>query len=358
MRRFTRVRHGTVLLGLLLSCACTEASATISQAEWQTLVNLYNSTGGAGWVSNTNWSGAGSGPSGSECTWAGVTCNAAGDAVTKLTLYNNHMSGPLPDLSGLSNLTDVQLSGNQLTGSLLGVTALIHLQSLVAGYNHFSGSVPDLSALSSLQDIDLQQAGFSGPLPALPASLQSAAFASNAMTGNLSGIEGLPNLQTFNGSNNHFSGSVPNIGTMPSLTFFSAGNNQLTGTIPSLAGLNLSFLILSQNQLTGRIPDLSAQTNLFELALYSNFLSGPVPALDGLHGLGLIQIGDNRLTGVMPSPPNPNALSGIFVNLCPNNFAPIDDAQWDTLLAKTPWYSDCDTDAVFGDGFGSPPTLQ
>src|SRR5579864_8627883 len=180
-----RVRRRFVLVGLALFGIHAEASARISQAEWQTLVNIYNSTSGASWVNNTNWNGGGTGPSGSECTWFGVTCNPAGTAVTALIMYNNNMTGPLPDLSGLSNLTQIQISGNNLTGSLIGLSALTHLTSLTAGYNPFSGPVPDLSVLTSLHDVDLQQAGFTGPLPPLPASVQSVALNSNALTGNL-----------------------------------------------------------------------------------------------------------------------------------------------------------------------------
>jgi hypothetical protein len=352
-----RVCHRIVLFCLAALAVSTDAAATISQAEWQTLVNIYNSTGGASWVNKTNWNGGGTVPNGTECTWFGVTCNATGDAVTKLIMYNNNMTGPLPDLSGLSNLTDISLSGNHLTGSLVGLSALTHLKNLVAGYNPFSGPVPDLSALVSLQDVDLQQAGFSGPLPLLPASLQSLALSSNAMTGDLSGIEGLPNLQTFNGSNNQFSGSLPDFSTMPSLNYFSVINNQFTGTIPSLAGHNFSALIVSRNQLTGVVPDLSAQTFLFLLEVDNNFLSGSIPSLAGLNGLGIFYVYNNRFTGVLPSPPSPNSLSSTFVDLCPNTFAPTDDPQWDAIVG-TPWYSTCDTDTIFGNGLGSPPTLQ
>ncbi|HVJ61393.1 MAG TPA: hypothetical protein VM555_01615 [Tahibacter sp.] len=57
----------------------------------------------------------------------------------------------------------------------------------------------------------------------------------------------------------------------------------------------------------------------------------------------------NRFTGAMPTAP-PN-LSTFTSDLCPNFFTPAPSAAWDAATGDTPWYSDCNTDVIFFDGF-------
>ncbi|MER2529260.1 MAG: hypothetical protein ABTR07_15155 [Candidatus Competibacter denitrificans] len=59
---------GMMLLAALLPGL---ASAAIPLAERDALIALYNSTDGDNWTIKTNWNGA----AGTECTWAGVTCD-------------------------------------------------------------------------------------------------------------------------------------------------------------------------------------------------------------------------------------------------------------------------------------------
>src|SRR5450756_2205241 len=70
----------------------------------------------------------------------------------------------------------------------------------------------------------------------------------NNLTGSLSALTGLTNLQQFY-----------------------VYNNQLTGTIPALTGLtNLQTFAVNNNQLTGTIPDLAGLTNLYSFNVYIN----------------------------------------------------------------------------------------
>ena len=73
---------------------------TISTAERDALISLYNGTNGDGWAVNDNWR-LPSDPSqfnipGTEHTWAGVTCSTDGSLVEKIDLYAYGLSGTIP----------------------------------------------------------------------------------------------------------------------------------------------------------------------------------------------------------------------------------------------------------------------
>ena len=56
----------------------SSAMAYCSMPELLSLVDLFSSTYGVGWVNATNWLVAGSNP----CTWFGVSCSTASGPVT------------------------------------------------------------------------------------------------------------------------------------------------------------------------------------------------------------------------------------------------------------------------------------
>jgi hypothetical protein len=72
------------------------------------MVALYNSTGGTGWTTRTNWL------TGEIETWSGVTVN--GQSLTAVNLANNKLSGAVPDqLVDIVALQTLNMSGNALT---------------------------------------------------------------------------------------------------------------------------------------------------------------------------------------------------------------------------------------------------
>ena len=73
------------------------------------LVNIFDSMGGTGWTTNTNWK------SGNVSTWHGVFLNNDGDRVERLELPNNGLTGTLPAaIDQLDALVNLDLSGNQI----------------------------------------------------------------------------------------------------------------------------------------------------------------------------------------------------------------------------------------------------
>lgn len=113
------------------------------------LVTLYQATASTeSWLKDDNWLEEGL----SVCSgWFGVDCDNIIEGerklhvVTRLTLSQNKMKGPIPEeLGHLSGLTTLYLDGNNLTGTLPNTLGnLSNLSSLRISENVLSGTVPD-----------------------------------------------------------------------------------------------------------------------------------------------------------------------------------------------------------------------
>ncbi len=138
------------LLDYASAVATSAATPTETTAEREALVAFYEETGGANWGNNDNWL-----TDAPLSDWYGVATDRSG-FVVELRLSGNELSGSIPDLSALTNLTWLDLNNNQLSGSVPDLSALANLNILGLNNNELSGSVPDLSALSNLTHLDLK----------------------------------------------------------------------------------------------------------------------------------------------------------------------------------------------------------
>jgi Leucine-rich repeat (LRR) protein len=344
----------TMIVALSLLGFWQSASAAIPASERAALIDLYNSTGGAGWTNGTNWNGA----AGTECTWYGVTCDAGGTTVEGLSFDGNHMSGTLPStLPDLTNLNALTLSRNydQLTGPIpatWGTFAhLIHvdlmfnglsgpippelgnLSTLVAlqlSYNPLAGSIPpELGNLSNLQVLRLDSTSLTGSIPTELGNLVQLGFlalgdsVSGSRPVSLSNLAQLTQLYlsgTFSGAIPAQYGSLtnlqylgigqiagpipPELGNLSNLRMLSL-SGQMSGSIPTELGnlANLQMLWLSPGQLTGSIPAvLGNLTQLTRLGLANNQLSGAIPTqLGNLVNMNWLELSQNQLSGSIPS---------------------------------------------------------
>jgi hypothetical protein len=298
------VSYLPVFLLLASFLAAVPSRAKVPAAQRTALIAIYNATGGPGWATHAGWLGA----AGTECSWAGVTCDSAATTVTRLVLSNNGLTGSLPAAIGnFPGLVSLEAESNALTGALPHqIGLLVNLQTLRLGLNEISGALPsELGNAAQLETVSLSFNHLSGSLPA--------------------GLGNLAHLQILDLSANQLTGTVPpQLGNLASLTYLDLSGNGFTGAIPPDLGrlANLQTLYLGGNQLSGAIPaELGNLAALEQIGLADNLLTGRIPPeLGSLANLMYLNLQRNRLSGVVP-PALGNAASLIGVLLSQNALA-------------------------------------
>ena len=133
----------------------------IDASDRAALIALYDATNGKNWKNNTNWK-----TDKPLSEWYGVSTNESGQ-VTRLSLYNNDLSGQIPpELGQLENLKGLWLYNNKLSGQI--PPELGQLQNLIGlrlWDNDLSGQIPvELSKLTNLEYLGLEgNPGLSAP---------------------------------------------------------------------------------------------------------------------------------------------------------------------------------------------------
>jgi hypothetical protein len=113
------------------------------------LIALYNSTDGANWTHTWDITQP-------VNNWYGVTLYGNG-RVTELHLNSNNLNGTIPaEIGNLTNLQELYLNYNQFSGAIPSeISNLINLQYLYLNDNQFE-DLPDLSGLSYLSNFEVQ----------------------------------------------------------------------------------------------------------------------------------------------------------------------------------------------------------
>ncbi|KAG8365259.1 hypothetical protein BUALT_Bualt18G0085600 [Buddleja alternifolia] len=229
--------------------------------------------------------------------------------LTNLNLGQNYLTGPLPaSIGNLNRMQYLSLGINALSGELPNELGLLtDLRSLGFGTNNFSGPLPsELGNLTRLTQIYFDSAGVSGPIPPTFARLRS--------------------LERVWASDNELTGAIPDfIGTWSGLLALRLQGNSFQGSIPasfsnltSLNDLRISDIFNGSSSL----DFLRNMRSLSTLVLRNNNVSGSVPSFfSEFQSLSLLFLGNNRLTGALPSQRSPslgtidlsyNDLSGTF----------------------------------------------
>ncbi|XP_034695041.1 receptor-like protein 7 [Vitis riparia] len=216
----------------------------------------------------------------------------------------------LPDLSTQSRLTHLDLSDNQIPGSIpnwiwkIGNGSLMHLN---LSHNLLEDVQEPVSNLSHVSILDLHSNQLHGLIPTPPRFSSYVDY-----------------------SNNSFNSSIPyDIGTYMSFTiFFSLSKNNITGIIPTsiCSASYLNVLDFSDNALSGEIPlclienkvlvVLNLRRNKFSgiisgefpvncllqtLDLNGNRLRGKIPkSLANCKDLEVLNLGNNQMNDVFP----------------------------------------------------------
>ncbi|KAL7229599.1 hypothetical protein ACSBR2_008160 [Camellia fascicularis] len=275
-----------------------------------------------------------------------------------LLLWSNKLVGHVPQaLLNSSKLKWIDLESNFLSGELPNevVNKMPQLQYLYLSYNNFishDGNTnlkpffASLSNSSNLQELELAGNNISGELPSiigdLSINLVQIHLDDNLIYGFIPPqISNLVNLTLLNLSSNLLNGSIsPELCRLEKLERLYLSNNSLSGEIPSAFGnvAHLGLLDLSKNKLSGSIPDSFANlSQLRRLLLYENQLSGTIPpSLGKCINLEILDLSHNQLSGLIPSEVAGLESLKLHLNLSSNHLKgpiPLELSKMDMVLA-------------------------
>ncbi|XP_057870223.1 LRR receptor-like serine/threonine-protein kinase GHR1 [Cryptomeria japonica] len=221
---------------------------------------------------------------------------------------DNQFSGTLSQMlsheSGLSQLQYLNLSNNQLVGSLLDYhsSSFANLRVLDVSNNQLSGKLPSFEFAYGLETLRLGGNKFSGNLPdALfvddTLALKELDLSHNSLSGFMMNTITSKSLNILNLSSNLLSGPLPQ--KFGSCAVVDLSNNNLSGSLSLMWGNDLEMIDLSQNSFTGSLPnDTSTFLRLTYLNLSHNALVGPLPLVLGTYSrIRTIDLGFNLLNG-------------------------------------------------------------
>ena len=210
---------------------------------------------------------------------------AASSPLEALTAYNNALTGALPpSLAGAPALVSLDLSNNRIAGSIppaLGSNGVLKYAVLKA--NRLTGGIPaTLATAPNLETLDVKNNSLTripaewveGWPGAANSSLVNVRFSYNGVEGPFpAGLAAAPALTFLVVNNNSLSGELPSTpdGLFPALRALNVSNNALTGPIPAAWGTSGIF---SQKPL--RFADGETLAHGFDLS--KNGFEGPVPA--------------------------------------------------------------------------------
>ncbi|GMI91130.1 hypothetical protein like AT5G43020 [Hibiscus trionum] len=146
------------------------------------------------------------------CDWQGVTCYQ--QKVVRLILEDLHLGGVFAPntLSHLAQLRVLSLQNNSLTGPIPDLSGLVNLKTLFLNHNFFTGSFPlSLLSLHRIRTLDLSYNNLTGPIPTSLASLHRLFYLRldlNRLNGTIPPLN-QSSLKTFNISGNNLTGAIP-----------------------------------------------------------------------------------------------------------------------------------------------------
>ncbi|KAK3425081.1 hypothetical protein EUGRSUZ_F01797, partial [Eucalyptus grandis] len=260
------------------------------------------------------------------CQWYGVICGRRHQRVTVLDLRSQGLFGSIsPHIGNLSFLGEMWLQNNSFNQEIppqLG--QLRRLRILILTSNSLVGEIPrNILSCSDLVLLWLGKNELTGEIPRELGSLlkiREFALDRNNLTGSMpSSIGNLSSLEILFLSENNLSGSIPQVlGHLKNLQFIGFAANRVSGTIPSSL-LNLSSLTqfdATSNQIHGTLPASIGLKlpDLADFSIFGNQLQGPIPpSISNCTKLDILQLGDNRFSGKVPSLENLYNLSWLQI---------------------------------------------
>jgi Leucine-rich repeat (LRR) protein len=237
--------------------------------------------------------------------------------LTKLDLSSNELEGTMKTISDICSLHSLNLADNNLNENIstillnLSGCARYSLQHLSLSDNKITGTFPDLSIFPSLITIDLSSNLLSGKV--------------------LDGVRILPSkLESLNFYFNSLEGAIPySFGNLCSLSSLDLSSNKLSEDLSVIlhnmlvgcAKYSLQNLNLATNRITGTIPDMSGFSSLESLDLSYNLLNGTISNYTFPCKLGDLDLESNNLEGVVTDSHFDNMSKLMYLNLSYNSLA-------------------------------------
>ena len=267
-------------------------------SERDILIALYEATDGRNWVNSENW--LTDAPLGE---WYGVRTDASG-RVIRLNLSGrwdggeqrivlHGLSGPIPsELGGLANLQQLSLGPNELSGPIPSeLGGLANLQQLYLYSNELSGPIPsELGGLANLQRLYLSGNRLTGTVP--PSFLQLSQLQGFGFAGNAGLCLPADLVAWYEGIEEREGPVCPDAEVLQAL-YETAGGEGWTNADGWLGDGPLGEWYGVGVDASGRVSTVD---------LEGNGLSGILPdELGNLAGLTTLRMGDNALSGRLPS---------------------------------------------------------
>ncbi|PRP86123.1 hypothetical protein PROFUN_03110 [Planoprotostelium fungivorum] len=321
-KSMTHTKHNMKVAEIVFICSiCVLALCSITSAQFEAesviIRSLYDSLDGDHWVNNTNWKNA----TISYCSYYGIDCDADGH-VSGIVLSYNNLVGPLPDLSGLSHLVHLDLSGagydhqNFITGLFPEWITSTRLNYIDLEDHQFSGTLPDdLGNLVNLTWFDIGVNSLGGALygPVPNSWMKLTKMRAFGLWGNgfdyinLTRLNDMIDLLYFDIDGCAFQGNFTDmVGSeimLPNLAIFNVGSNGFYGPLPDLRHIEgLQWYYTFSNSFDGGFPEWATSlTNLSRISIDANLLTGPIPAsISQMKKLEECTLSVNNFNGEIP----------------------------------------------------------
>ncbi|XP_076905682.1 pollen receptor-like kinase 3 [Bidens hawaiensis] len=189
-----------------------------------------------------NWKDDGSNPCDPNNVWVGIICSNG--LISTINLSSMDLEGQ-PDLGvfeAIEGLKALSIQNNSLAGPMPEINRLRFIKAFYAGGNWFTGVIPSnfFQTLGSLKKLWLQHNNFSGQIP--------------------TSIGELPNLKELHLEYNEFSGPIPTFLDPDIITSIDLSNNKLQGEVPKSL-TNFDAKVFENNpDLCGSILDKECTT--------------------------------------------------------------------------------------------------